>query len=132
MRRRLALGLLLALGVPSVPAEALAPGSWHADLGSLRVALAGRETGSTAALPPPLAAGRSLDRVRWQFRLPPGARVQAWLCHPQRCIELHQAQGRTRALAGLDAGQPLQLRFRLPPAAPAQLLQELQLLVEYR
>lgn len=126
MKRRLALLL-----VASLAAEA-APGSWHVDLGSLHLVVPGRETAARPAVPPELARGRYLQAVRWQFRQTAQPRLRAWLCHPQRCVELQHNSGRTSGLAGLDAGQPLHLRFLLPAGASALWLEDMQLLVEYR
>ncbi|MFB8828949.1 flagellar protein FlhE [Azotobacter sp. CWF10] len=82
--------------------------------------------------PPALAQGQRLAEVRWRFVLAAGAPVQAWLCHPQRCIELPSSRGRSSALAGLDAGQPLQFRFRLASRAEPQPVEGIELIVEYR
>ncbi|WP_460428087.1 flagellar protein FlhE [Azotobacter armeniacus] len=123
--------LLLALPAFALDAEA-APGSWQARIASLRLALPGRESASDALQPPALAQGQRLAGVRWRFALAAGAPVRAWLCHPERCIELSAGRGRSTALAGLDAGQPLQFRFRLAPRAEPQPVREIELIAEYR
>jgi flagellar protein FlhE len=123
------LSLLLPLSLPAVEA---APGSWQARIPSLRLAVPGRERASAPLQPPALARGQRLAEVRWRFELPAGAPVRARLCHPQRCIELSRSRGRSAALAGLDAGQPLQFRFRLAPRGEAQRVEAIELIVEYR
>lgn len=123
------LSLLLPL---SLPAAEAAPGSWQARIPGLRLAVPGRESASVPLQPPDLARQRRLAEVRWRFELPAGAAVRAWLCHPERCIELPRSRGRSSALAGLDAGLPLQFRFRLAPRGEAQQVGAIELLVEYR
>lgn len=125
------LGLSLASPAPAPGAEA-APGSWQARTPSLLLAVPGWESVSAALQPPALALGRHLAEVRWRFSLPAGAAVKAWLCHPERCIELVRNWGGSSALAGLDAGQPLQFRFRLAPRAEPVPVRDVELLVEYR
>ncbi|MFD2405189.1 flagellar protein FlhE [Azorhizophilus paspali] len=92
----------------------------------------GRERASVPLQPPDLARERRLAEVRWRFSLAPSAQVRAWLCHPQRCIELPHNWGRSDALTGLDAGQPLWFRFRLAPRAEPQPVGAIELIVEYR
>jgi flagellar protein FlhE len=131
-RRVMLLGfglLVLVVGELAVAAEA---GSWVGAAPALSVASADRHACSQPLLPPPLAAGGRLAGVRWRFQLPPGARLQARLCHPQRCIDLPAAQGASSALSGLDAAQPLQLCFRLQPGEQPLRVGGLQLLVDYR
>lgn len=111
---------------------AAASGSWQGRAPALQVARSDRDTCSQPLIPPALARGRQLASLGWQFSSPPGAALRAWLCHPQHCTALSGNRGRTRALAGLDAGQPLQLCFRLTAAGPAQRVADLQLLVDYR
>ncbi len=133
MRKDLA-GLLLALVLSgaSLPLQADTPGSWHASAPRLLVAVSGRETLSAALAPPPAAHGRQLAQVRWQFHQPAPLPLPAWLCHPQRCVPLDMPRGLTRALEGLDAGQPLHFRFLRTPGSPAQEVRDLQLFVHYR
>lgn len=135
--RRLLPALLLcqlfaAAAADGPPAVGAGPGSWHGRIGNLWLRLPGRETASSALQPPTLAHGRRLAQVRWSFSLPPAAPVQAWLCHPSRCLELKQPRGSSGVLAGLDAGQPLQLRFRLAPGAEPLQVRQIELIAEYR
>ncbi|MCY1186764.1 Flagellar protein FlhE [compost metagenome] len=111
---------------------AAAPGSWQVRAPALQVARSDRSTCSQPLIPPALTRGRQLASLGWQFSAPPGAALRAWLCHPQQCTALPGNRGRTRALAGLDAGRPLQLCFRLTEVGPAQRVADLQLLVDYR
>lgn len=135
MRRRLPLLLLAALLGPALAAEGppdSGPGSWHGRLVSLWLRLPGRTTDSVPLQPPERARERRLGQVRWRFTLPPAAPVRVWLCHPRRCLELQRSRGSSRALAGLDAGQPLHLRFRLDGGAKPLQVREIELIAEYR
>jgi flagellar protein FlhE len=109
-----------------------APGSWQGRAPALLVARSDQQVCSQPMSPPPLAAGRQLASLAWQFAVPAGAPLRAWLCHPQQCLALPSSRGRSRALAGLDAGQPLQLCFRLDAGSRPQRIAELQVLVDYR
>lgn len=109
-----------------------APGSWVGVAPPLQVASHARHVCSQPLLPPALASGQHLLRVRWRFDLPAGGRVQAQLCHPLRCTALAAARGSTQALAGLEADQPLQLCFRLERDAKPVRVGGLQVLVDYR
>lgn len=109
-----------------------APGSWQGSAPALQVARRDRTACSSAFLPPPLARGRQLTSLGWQFSAPRGAPLQAWLCHPQHCVMLPVSRGQTRALVGLDAGKPLQLCFRLGAESSAVRVGGLQLQVDYR
>lgn len=137
--------LLLASALPAelrshrVPASAEGPlltepvrGSWQGQIARLSVAVQGRDTQSERLQPPAEAQGRRLAHIRWQFRLSGVHYLPAWLCHPQQCVPLPASRGVTQALAGLDAGAPLQLRFRRLPGMPVVELHDLQLLVHYR
>lgn len=134
MRAVLWLSALLLAGISPLPAVAgnAAPGSWHATAPRVLVTVSGRETRSDDLLPPPQARGQRLAQVRWRFHQPAPLPLPAWLCHPQRCVALDMPQGVTRALEGLDAGQPLHFRFRRDPGHPAQEVRDLQLFVHYR
>lgn len=127
------LGALLLLALDPLPLIA-APGSWQGQAAPLRVARSDRRTCSEPLVPPPLAHGRQLAALRWSFRAPAGNRLQAWLCHGQRCAALpgHGGRGRNHTLAGLDAGQSLRFCFRLAADAAAETIDDLQLLVDYR
>lgn len=126
------LGAALSGSVQAEVPDAVAPGSWQGSAPALRVARSDRATCTQPMTPPPLASGRRLASLGWQFSVPAGAPVRAWLCHPQRCIALPGERGRSRTLAGLDAGQPLQLCFRLDEDGTSQSITDLQVLVEYR
>lgn len=122
--------LLLVLGSPAWAA----PGSWQSPLAELRLAVAGRFYHSEPATPPPLAAGATIVRVGWRYRLPAGRRVQAWLCQGEQCLPLGTAR-RGRFLAPPDwrVTRPLRLRFRLPAGeGRAVTVGAPRLTVEYR
>lgn len=129
LRRVLALALLFGAGQASADG---APGSWQGRAPALLVARSDQRVCSQPMPPPALAAGRRLASLGWQFGVAAGAPLRAWLCHPQQCLALPGSRGRSRALSGLDAGQPLQLCFRLDEGARPQRIGDLQLLVEYR
>lgn len=126
------LGWALVGSVPAGAADAVAPGSWQGRAPALTVARSDRRSCSQPMVPPALAAGRRLASLGWQFSVSGGAPLRAWLCHPQQCIALPAGRGRSSALAGLDAGQPLQLCFLPHAAAGARQVGDLQLLVDYR
>jgi flagellar protein FlhE len=127
------LALLCLAGFSLTAAANPAAGSWQAVLGDLDLRVPGRIKLLPPLKPPALAHGRTLTRVSWQFsQQPRRAGYQAWICHPDRCFALPTLRGSSRALAGLDAGQPLRVGFRLPAGAPPFTVQSLQLQVEYR
>lgn len=103
--------LLLVLGSPAWAA----PGSWQSPLAEMRLAVAGRFYHSEPATPPPLAAGETIVRVGWRYRLPAGRHVQAWLCQGEQCLPLGSARrGRFQVPPDWRVARPLRLRFRLP------------------
>ncbi|MCQ4347258.1 flagellar protein FlhE [Pseudomonas stutzeri] len=133
MLRRCALSALLFWSLSAHAAEQpAAPGSWEGRAPAFQVARSDLRSCSAALRPPALARGRQLAGIAWQFAAPAGAPLRAWLCHPQRCTALPGARGRSRALAGLDAGAPLQLCFRLEEGARPLRVGGLQVLAEYR
>ncbi|WP_129138433.1 flagellar protein FlhE [Modicisalibacter coralii] len=133
MKRRhwlMAVGWLMAL-----PAWAGAPGSWVGDARAVRVFTPGRLVDSRA-IEPPAAVRGEIASVAWRFEVPPGVvGLRAWLCHPQRCLALSAARGRSKGLAGLAADAPLRFRFGLvrghQPTRPLRIT-GLQAIVDYR
>lgn len=121
-----------ALGAPLAGEGVAAPGSWQGQAPALSVARSDRRSCSAPFTAPPLARGRQLAGVAWQFRQAPAAPLRAWLCQGAQCVALPGPRGRSHALAGLDAGQPLQLCFLREQPGPALAVSGLQLLVEYR
>lgn len=123
--------LLLAVSGPSAHAESAAvSGSWVGQVEGLRVAVPGRDTDSRAfggGVPP----GGRIARVAWQYTTPAGAQLDAWLCHPQRCVRLDGQRGHSEALAGLPAAQ-LHFRFRLRQGARPVQVSGLQVIVDHR
>nr|WP_163503353.1 flagellar protein FlhE [Halomonas socia] len=106
-------------------------GSWVAQTEGVRVAVPGREIHSRAlrgAAPP----DAQIARISWQYATPPGALLEAWLCHPQRCLRLNGARGQSEGLAGLSAAQPLHFRFRLGQDARPVQVNGLQVIVDHR
>ncbi|MDR5866894.1 flagellar protein FlhE [Halomonas koreensis] len=129
MRRGAMAGAALLGWLLAAPASA--SGSWAAEAPGVRAAVAGRETPSRALTPPPAAAGGRVVEVRWRYRVPAGAALRARLCHPAGCVTLPARRGRTRALAGLPAGEALRFRFAPDGAGPVR-VQGLQVIVNYR
>ncbi|RTR04442.1 flagellar protein FlhE [Halomonas nitroreducens] len=130
MSRHWAALLLLAAGLGE---PALAAGSWVADAPAVRVAMVGREAASEVLAPPAgMTAERRIAEVRWRFRVPPGERVGARLCHPRGCVRLAGGRGTSQALAGMAAGEALRFHFeRLPGQGPVT-VKGLQVIVNYR
>ncbi|WP_339882233.1 flagellar protein FlhE [Vreelandella maris] len=132
LRRALLLtGWLLAGLTASAQA---ATGSWSAQVPGLMVAMSDRASASQNASPPAAANLRTklLERIQWQFSHPPGALLNAWLCHPEQCVALTGMRGSTTALAGRTAGVPLHFRFALRPGQRPVRVQGLQMIVNYQ
>ncbi len=112
---------------------ATAAGSWVAERPGPRVAMADRDTRSAALTPPgEVTAEARIASVGWRFRLPPGERLDARLCHPAACTPLAGPRGTTQALAGLSAAAPLEFRFRLREGGQAVRVTGLQVIVNHR
>lgn len=132
MSRHWAVLLLLVTGA-GLGEPARAGGSWVAEASAVRVAILGREVASETLAPPDgVAAKERIAEVRWRFRLPPGERVRARLCHPRGCVRLRGGRGTSRALAGLTAGEALHFRFERPPGQGPVTVTGLQVIVNYR
>ncbi|MEA2119506.1 flagellar protein FlhE [Halovibrio sp. HP20-50] len=109
-------------------------GSWSTQVPGLMVAMSDRAS-ATQEVAPPAAANveaSQIERVQWQFQYPPGARLNAWLCHPEQCVALTGMRGSTRALAGQVADAPLHFRFALHPGQRPVRVQGLQMIVNYQ
>ncbi|MFC3285434.1 flagellar protein FlhE [Litchfieldella rifensis] len=123
---------MIAVSALSIPPAWAASGSWVAEAPGLRVAVPERETRS-----PPLAApdvipgGARISTLRWRFEASTRRPLQAWLCHPARCIPLSSPSGRSTALAELPATAPLHFRFRLPRGGQAVQVEGVQVIVDY-
>lgn len=127
------LSVLIALTVLIGNAQA-ATGSWSSQLPGLMVAMSDRASASQTATAPKGAnvqAGQ-LERIHWQFQHPPGAQLNAWLCHPEQCVALTGMRGSTTALAGRTANAPLHFRFSLSPGQRPVRVQGLQMIVNYQ
>lgn len=124
--------LLPAADVAVAESGVPAPGSWQAQAPALYVARSDQRTCSEPLQPPPLAQGRRLASIAWQFAAPPAAPLRAWLCQGAQCVALPGPRGRSHALAGLDAGQPLRLCFLRERPGAVLAVRGLQVLVEYR
>lgn len=117
------------------PAWAGVSGSWVGDTRAVRLFTPGRLVDSRAIEPPGAVHGE-IASVAWRFEVPAGVvGLRAWLCHPQRCIALSTARGRSERFAGLAADASLHFRFRLPrnlqPTQPLRIT-GLQAIVDYR
>lgn len=118
----------------SVSDAQAATGSWSTQVPGLMVAMSDRSVASQNAVPPSAVNThqRRLGRVQWQFQHPPGALLNAWLCHPDKCVALSVMRGSTVALAGQAADEPLHFRFILRPGQRPIRVQGLQLIVNYQ
>ena len=137
LRRALLLVALLLTGwlLAGLTASAqAATGSWSARVPGLMGAMSDRASASQNASPPAAANLRTklLERIQWQFSHPPGALLNAWLCHPEQCVALTGMRGSTTALAGRTAGVPLHFRFALRPGQRPVRVQGLQMIVNYQ
>lgn len=133
MMRRLALIALVGLVAGQV-SSVQAAGSWVATAPAVQVAMAGRQVASAALQPPSpaLAQGQVIRRVGWQYQPPPGAAVDAWLCHQDDCLRLPGARGHSDAMAGLPADGALHFRFSLQDTRQrSATLQGLQVIVDH-
>jgi flagellar protein FlhE len=124
-------GCLLAVFAGNAQA---ASGSWSTQIPGLMVAMSDRASASQTASPPAAAYLQSgqLGRIQWQFQYPPGALLNAWLCHPEQCVALTGMRGSTTALAGRIADAPLHFRFVLRPGQRPVRVQGLQMIVNYQ
>ncbi|MCA1772837.1 MAG: flagellar protein FlhE [Halomonas sp.] len=124
--------LVLALG-PSVFAQG-ASSSWVTSAPGLMVAMSDRASRSESVRPPAGATTPAavIERVQWQYQHAPGAALQAWLCHPERCVPLQGMRGETRALSGIGATTPLHFQFSLSPGQRPVSVKGLQMIVNYQ
>jgi len=133
-RARRAAACLLIAGL-GLAGPASGAGSWVGRAPGVTLVTPGRVAIAEPITPPPgLRPGR-ITSVSWRFRAPAGLpELEAWLCHPRRCLALPAARGRSDALRGLSAREPLTLRFRLPSGTRrgAARLTGLQVIVNYR
>ncbi|KXS39172.1 MAG: flagellar protein [Halomonadaceae bacterium T82-2] len=131
-RRTAACLLLVGLGLAG---SALGAGSWVGRAPAVNLGTPGRVTAAEPITPPAGLRPGLITSVSWRFRAPPGLPdLEAWLCHPRRCLPLTAARGRSDGLRGLPAREPLTLHFRLPRNAHAGAvrLTGLQVIVNYR
>ncbi|MCH4812248.1 flagellar protein FlhE [Vreelandella neptunia] len=127
--------LLIGLLLTGLTASAqAASGSWSTQIPGLMVAMSDRASASQTAAPPAVANLKhgQLGRIQWQFQYPPGALLNAWLCHPEQCVALTGMRGSTTALAGQTADEPLHFRFALRPGQRPVRVQGLQMIVNYQ
>lgn len=124
---------VLLLAVLAGSAQA-ATGSWSTQIPGLMVAMSDRASASQKATPPAAAnlLSGQLERIQWQFQHPPGAQLNAWLCHPEQCVALTGMRGSTTALAGRTAEAPLHFRFALRSGQRPVRVQGLQMIVNYQ
>lgn len=133
--KRVLILLVISFLLTPLSAQA-APGSWVTESTGVRLFTPGRMVESKPLTPPEVVPAQAqIRQIRWRYRAPSGwPQPEAWLCHPQRCIPLSQARGRSKVLAGLSADAPLYFRFRLPKqhhSSKPQRVEELQVIVDY-
>lgn len=121
-------------GLLGVISTAQAAGSWSTSVPSVMVAMSDRESRSQPIAPPneALAHNGVLDRIHWRLEAPPGAPINAWLCHPEQCVALSGGRGTITQLAGRQADVPLQFRFALRPGQRPVRVQGLHVIVNYQ
>ncbi|WP_197030822.1 flagellar protein FlhE [Halomonas sp. BC04] len=130
----LVLGLGLGLGGVLVATLAQASGSWVASAPAVQVVMSDRQAQSADMVPPTaeLARDQVMGRVSWQFQPPPGAEVNARLCHAGGCVALTGPRGHTEAFAGIPADSALYFQFSLQDRGQrAMTLQGLQVIVNH-
>lgn len=122
---------IAAMGGSGVQA---APGSWSTQVPSVLVAMSDRMSSSRPIEPPATAHVENavINRIQWRFESPATASINAWLCHPEQCVELNSMRGTTTALAGKHADAPLFFRFALTPGQRPVRVQGLQVIVNYQ
>lgn len=126
---------LLAVMLLGMAPVCLSAGSWVANAPAVNVAVPGRVTHSEAleATQSARLAGRQVRDISWQFRLPPGKAVRAWLCQGSVCMRLTTQSGRRNAPASWQAGGAIHFRFLLPNGKRrAVRVDNLQIIVNYR
>lgn len=127
-------GAVLAAVIGSISGVQAATGSWSSPVPSVLIATSDRAS-TSREVPPPAAAQVEtavLERIQWRFEAPPSASLDAWLCHPERCVPLNSMRGSTMALAGQRANAPLHFRFALLPGQRPVRVQGLQVIVNYQ
>ncbi|MCO7247780.1 MULTISPECIES: flagellar protein FlhE [unclassified Halomonas] len=124
--------LVLALGLGSFAQGASS--SWVTHVPGLMVTMSDRASRSEPVRPPAGATTPAavIERVQWQYQHAPGAALQAWLCHPERCVSLSGMRGETRALSGISATTPLHFQFALNPGQRPVSVKGLQMIVNYQ
>lgn len=123
--------LVLAVGTGSL-AQA-ASSSWVTQVPGLTVAMSDRASRSDTARPQRVSPHRrrSLSASNGNTSIP-GAALQSWLCHPERCVPLSGMRGETRALSGLGATTPLHFQFALRPGQRPVSIKGLQMIINYQ
>lgn len=123
--------LALCLTASLCASSAFAAGSWVATAPLLRVSMVERESLSAPLLPPASVPEGEIHSVIWRFDAPPGAALKGRLCQADNCVEVATMRGRSRALAGLPATQPLRFHFSLVQQQQAVVVRGIQLIVNY-
>ncbi|MDI5922849.1 flagellar protein FlhE [Halomonas sp. LR5S13] len=95
--------------------------------------MTGRETSSDSLGPVGAQAStQAIHSIVWHYRLPPGSKLNARLCHPAGCTPLPTPSGITHALAGLAADVGLEFRFSLPEGQRPVTVSGLQVIVNHQ
>ncbi|TNE78511.1 MAG: hypothetical protein EP334_04995 [Gammaproteobacteria bacterium] len=135
MKKGLLRLLLTAILAIAMPGHAATPASWSATANGLTIAIPGRLYQSEVLAPPDAvsALNHRYGKVSWEFHLPPGDSLKAWLCRADDCIPLNRGAGQTTAFLNKDAAKNLHFRFQLAPGATEAIaVTGLQVLVNLR
>ncbi|ALM54287.1 flagellar protein FlhE [Halomonas huangheensis] len=125
--------VLLSAGALSTATPIFAaPGSWVAAAPRLTVASRQLDQSSALLTPPSGHTNGVIDSISWQYRVAPGADLEARLCLQQRCLRLDTARGSSRHFTGLPASGPLEFRFRLADDQSPVVVDAMQLIVNHR
>ncbi|WP_447927635.1 flagellar protein FlhE [Vreelandella sp. EE27] len=126
--------LLMAMGASLTVTAQAGTGSWSKEVTGMMVAMSDRAVSSQVLAPPPVAeiAQGRIEGVHWRYEAPFDAALRAWLCHPERCVELSGQRGSETGFAGLSADAPLAFRFALGRGQRPMRVKGLHVIVNYQ
>ncbi|WP_181068200.1 flagellar protein FlhE, partial [Oceanisphaera arctica] len=94
-----------------------AAGSWIVNAPAMQVAVPGRQyLSAELAVPESVTlADRRLVSLSWRYQVPPGRRLQAWLCQGVFCMVLPGERGSRQTGLPTDVSRPWQFRLNCRP-----------------